>query len=86
MHAKSTEHTAKDLVLVDLPNGECARLRPERHSTRVVDDSHWSPADRAGLTELGRDYLARERAFEGLFGSWPTVAEACELIKRDRVA
>jgi hypothetical protein len=62
------------------------RLRPERHSIRVVDDSHWSPADRAGIAELGRDYLARKRVFEALFGSGPTVAEACGLTERDRVA
>jgi hypothetical protein len=28
MHAKSTEHTAEDLVLVDLPKDECAGCAP----------------------------------------------------------
>jgi hypothetical protein len=27
-----------------------------------------------------------DRVFEALFGTWPTVAEACGLTKRDRVA
>ena len=39
----------------------------------------------AGITELGRGYLARERAFEALFGTWPTVAEARGLTKRDHM-
>ena len=31
------------------------------------------------ITQAGRDYLARERALENLFGPWPTVAEASTL-------
>jgi hypothetical protein len=87
MHAQDNAHAADDLVLVDLPSGESAWLRPEHRSVRVVDESgaHWSPDERAGITELGRDYLARELAFEALFGPWPTVAEACGL-KQSRVA
>jgi hypothetical protein len=87
MHTQDNAHAADDLVLVDLPSGESAWLRPEQHAVRVVDKigAHWSPAERASITELGRDYLARQRAFEALFGPWPTVAEACGL-KKDRVA
>jgi hypothetical protein len=89
MHAQDNANASyvDDLVLVDLPSGESAWLRPEQHAVRVVDKigAHWSPAERAGITELGRGYLARQRAFEALFGPWPTVAEACGL-KKDRVA
>jgi hypothetical protein len=89
MHAQDNANASyvDDLFLVDLPSGESAWLRPEQHAVRVVDKigAHWSPAERASITELGRDYLARQRAFEALFGPWPTVAEACGL-KKDRVA
>jgi hypothetical protein len=87
MHPKNNaSQPVEDLILVDLPNGECAWLRPEQHHPlRVVDDGQ-SPAEgRAGITELGRDYLACERAFEALFGTWPTVAEARGLTKRDHM-
>jgi hypothetical protein len=90
MHSKSntapiSDRSADGLVFVELPNGQGAWLRPEHHSIRVVDDTHWSSDERAGITDLGRDYLARDRAFEALFGPWPTVAEACGL-NMDRVA
>jgi hypothetical protein len=90
MHAQDTANASfvdDELVLVDLPSGECAWLRPEHRSVRITGEvgAHWSPVERAGITELGRDYLARERAFEALFGPWPTIAEACGL-KQNRVA
>jgi hypothetical protein len=87
MHTQDNAHAADDLVLVDLPSGESAWLRPEHRSVRIVDEigGYWPADARPGITELGRDYLARKRAFEALFGPWPTVAEACGL-KKDRVA
>ena len=63
MHPKSTATQA--LVLSRLPNGEMAWLRSESRPVAGADD----PDPRYVLTQKGRDYLARERAMEALFGS-----------------
>jgi hypothetical protein len=90
MHAQDTP----DLELVDYSGaGSYAWLRREldtaiRDAERIDQDLTqllgWpapqpEPEEiRVALTQRGRDYLARQRAMEALFGRpWPTVAEAC---------
>ena len=78
------------LVFEKLPSGEWAWLRPEldiairdaerleRDMSRLLDhrdDQQLEPERRYTLTQVGRDYLARERAMDNLFGPWPTVAD-----------
>ena len=78
------------LVLERLPNGDNAWLRRELDAairdtdrldqdvTRLLERRYdQQPEPRVDLTQAGRDYLARERAMEALFGPWPTVAQTC---------
>ncbi len=62
MHPKSTATQA--LVLDRLPSGEVAWLHREPQPVARADD----PDPRYVLTQKGRDWLARERAIEALFG------------------
>jgi hypothetical protein len=80
--------TPPTLVLDRLPSGEFAWLRPEldtaiRDADRVHQDLtrflRWPeprPEDRGyAITQAGRDYLARQRAMQALFGPWPLLSE-----------
>ena len=62
MHPKSTATQA--LVLDRLPSREVAWLRRESQPVAGADD----PDPRSVPTQKGRDWLARERAMEALFG------------------
>ena len=57
-------HPSSKLVLDRLPSGELAWLRREPHPVAGADD----PDPHYVLTQQGRDYLARERTMEALFG------------------
>ena len=90
MLSESIPSRIGDLVLDVLPNGEYAWLRRELDTaiadadqldqdlTRTLGWPEPQPEERRyGITEAGRDHLARQRAMEALFGRpWPTVAEA----------
>ena len=62
MHPKSTATQA--LVLDRLPSGELAWLHREPQPVASADD----PDPHYVLTQKRRDWLARERAIEALFG------------------
>jgi hypothetical protein len=86
-----TNGTHSDLVLEILPNGESAWLRPELDAaiadagaldaqiTRCLGwpENHPALQECIGITQAGRDALARAEALENLLGQpWPSVAEA----------